>query len=399
MNKEIPVLYGKDDNCCACGACVNICPKNAISMKKDRYGFLFPAINSDLCINCKLCKKVCAYQNVNETNTPLKTWVAVSKNKEKLKKSASGGVFYTLADAVIKEKGCAAGAAFDDKFELSHIIAYDEKTLEKLQGSKYTQSSTGLVFREIRKKLNDDKTVLFSGCPCQVAGLKAYLGKDYSNLITVDLICHGVPSNKAFRDYLKFFEKKKNIKVKKFSFRDKSIGWGKNGSIISEDNYKFKLYETAESYLYYFANSLILRKNCYSCKYADSHRTGDITIGDFWGLEKEYPELLGKNKIDESKGVSVIIANTDKGIDFIKKNRNLFDLYKSSFEKAAKGNTQLNRPSRYDTKRETILELYADKGWKAVDERFNKNIGIRKYAGVLKSMIPARVKRTIKRFK
>ena len=142
-----------------------------------------------------------------------------------------------------------------------------------------------------------------------------------------------------------------------------------------------------------------MRKNCYSCKYADSHRPGDITVGDFWGLEKEHPELLRKNKIDESEGVSVIIANTDKGIDFITKNRKLFDLYKSSFEKASRGNAQLNRPSRYDARREEILELYADKGWKAVDERFNKNIGIRKYAGVLKSMIPARVKRTIKRFK
>lgn len=394
-----PLLFEKKSDCCGCGACENICPKNAICMKEDEYGFIFPVIDDKLCVNCHMCKSVCAFQNITESNLPLKTWVAVSKNKERLKQSASGGVFYTLANAVIKENGCAAGAAFGDKFELSHIIAYDEKTLEKLQGSKYTQSSIGLVFREIRKKLNDDKTVLFSGCPCQVAGLKAYLGKDYDNLITVDLICHGVPSNRAFKDYLKFFQNKKNIKVKKFSFRDKSIGWGKNGSIISENDRKFKLYETVEPYLFYFSYSLILRKNCYSCKYADSHRPGDITVGDFWGLEKEHPELLRKNKIDESEGVSVIIANTDKGIDFITKNRKLFDLYKSSFEKASRGNAQLNRPSRYDARREEILELYADKGWKAVDERFNKNIGIRKYAGVLKSMIPARVKRTIKRFK
>ncbi len=399
MNKEIPVLYRKEDNCCACGACVNICPKNAISMKEDKYGFLFPVINSNLCINCKQCKKVCAYQNVTETNKPLKTWVAVSKDKEKLKKSASGGVFYTLANAVIRENGCAVGAAFDEDFELSHIIADDERTLEKLQGSKYTQSNTGFVFREIKKQLNNNKTVLFSGCPCQVAGLKAYLGKDYCNLITMDLICHGVPSNKAFKDYLKFFQNKKNIKVKKFSFRDKSAGWGINCSAWTDRAKKIRIFSTSSSYMYYFLHSLTYRKNCYSCKYADSHRAGDITIGDFWGLEKEHPELLGKNKIDESKGVSVIIANTDKGIDFIKKNRKLFDLYKSSFEKAARGNAQLNRPSRYDARRKDILELYADRGWKAVDERFNKNIGVRKYSGVLKSMIPVRIKRTIKKLK
>lgn len=390
-------LYNKTEDCCACGACVNICPKNAISMKEDKYGFLFPVIDSDLCIDCKLCKKVCAYQNIIETNNPLKTWVAVSKNKEKLKKSASGGVFYTLADAVIKEKGYAVGAAFNDKFELSHIIADNEKTLEKMQGSKYTQSSTGLVFREIKKKLNNNETVLFSCCPCQVAGLKSYLGKDYNNLITIDLICHGVPSNRAFKDYLKFFEKKKHIKVKKFSFRDKSIGWGINCSVLTDRAKKIKIFCSSSSYMYYFLHSLIYRKNCYSCKYADSHRTGDITIGDFWGIEKEHPELLGKNKIDESKGVSVIIANTDKGIDFIKKNRNLFDLYKSSFEKAARGNAQLNCPSRYDEKREQILELYANNGWKAVDERFNKNIGLRKYSGYIKSLIPSGLKRKLKK--
>lgn len=390
-------LYNKTEGCCACGACMNVCPKNAISMKEDRYGFLFPNINNDLCVNCKLCQKVCAYQNVNEMNKPLKTWVAVSKNKEGLKKSASGGVFYTLASSVIKEKGCAVGAAFNDKFELSHIIADDEKTLGKMQGSKYTQSSTGFVFREIKKKLNNNEKVLFSGCPCQVAGLKSYLGKDYNNLITIDLICHGVPSNKAFKDYLKFFEKKKNIKVKKFSFRDKDIGRGKNGSIISENNKKFKLYETAQSYLFYFAHSYIMRKNCYSCKYADSHRTGDITIGDFWGLEKEHSELLGKNKIDESKGVSVMIANTQKGIDFVERNSKLFELYDSAFEKAARGNARLNHSGKYNPERDAILELYAEKGWEAVDERFSKNIGLRKYSGYIKSILPSGIKRKLKK--
>lgn len=390
-------LYNKDENCCGCGACANICPKNAVTMQEDKYGFLFPVINPELCVECNMCRKVCAYHNLTEENTPLKTWVAVSKNKKSLEKSSSGGVFYTLANEFIKNGGCAVGASFDENFSLNHIIADTNKELRKLQGSKYCQSSTGFVFREIKKRLKNNHKVIFSGCPCQVAGLKSYLGKDYDNLVTIDLICHGVPSNKSFRDYLKNFEDRKQIKIKAFSFRDKNIGWGKNGSIISENNKKLKLFEVAESYLFYFAHSLIMRKSCYSCKYAGSDRPADITIGDYWGIEKEHPELLEKGKIDESKGVSVIIANTKKGVEFIRDNRKLFHLYNSSFEKASRGNAQLNHPSIYNPKREEILSLYAESGWSAVEKRFNREIGIRKYSGYVKSLIPKKLKRQLKK--
>lgn len=390
-------LYNKNDECCACGACVNICPKNAVSMKEDKYGFLFPSIDENLCIDCQMCKKVCAYQNITETNNPLKTWVAVSGNKKSLEKSASGGVFYTIANKVIKDGGCAVGAAFDSNFNLNHITARNSEELKKLQGSKYTQSSTNLIFRDIKKMLLNGEKVLFSGCPCQVAGLKAYLGKNYDNLVTVDLICHGVPSNRALKDYLKTFENKKNISIKDFCFRDKSIGWGKNGSIISEKNKKYKLFETSESYFFYFAHSLIMRENCYKCKYACKNRTGDISIGDFWGIEKEHPEIIGKNGINESKGISVIIANTQKGIDIVEENKNLFQIYESSFEKASRGNEQLKRPSKYNPKREEILQLYAESGWEAVETRFNKNIGMKKYTGYIKSFIPKGLKRQLKK--
>ena len=390
-------LYNKNDECCACGACVNICPKNAVSMKEDKYGFLFPSIDENLCIDCNMCKKVCAYQNITETNTPLKTWVAVSKDKEKLKKSASGGVFYTLANETIKNGGCAVGAGFDSNFNLNHITARNSEELKKLQGSKYTQSSTNLIFRDIKKMLNSGERVLFSGCPCQVAGLKAYLGKDYENLFTIDLICHGVPSNRAFKDYIKVLENRKNVKINDFSFRDKSYGWGINGTAFTSDKKKIKALCTSSSYIYYFLHGLIYRKNCYSCKYACKNRTGDISIGDFWGIEKEHPELLGKNGIDESKGISVIIANTQKGIDTVEKNKDFFELYESSFEKASRGNAQLNHPSKYDSKREDILRLYAESGWEAVESRFNKNIGIKKYTGYVKSLIPKGLKRQLKK--
>ncbi len=395
--KTTPVLFLEKKDCCACGACVNSCPRDAVSMKEDEYGFLYPYIDADKCVKCGKCKTVCAYQNYKETNTPLKTWAAVSSSERIVMHSASGGVFSTLAAAFLKSKDYVSGAVFDDGFNLHHIITDNMKDLIKLQGSKYTQSNTGDIFRQIKEKLKTGKNVLFCGCPCQVAGLKAYLGKEYGNLFTLDLICHGVPSNRMFKDYLKCYENKKEIKTKKFLFRDKNIGWGKNGSLISYSGKKYRLFESSVSYFYYFAQSLIMRTNCYSCKYANGKRCGDISIGDYWGIQKEHPECLGGSKIDESKGVSVIIANTDKGLRLINEHRGLFNLYESTFEKAAKGNAQLNVPTKYDHKREEILALYADGGWENVEVKFNNEIGLRRYSGYIKSLIPQKLKRTLKR--
>lgn len=393
------ILFENRKDCCGCGACANICPNNAISMKEDEYGFIFPVIDEKICINCHMCQKVCAFQNIDESNLPLKTWVAVTKNKESLKKSASGGVFFTLAKEFVKENNCAVGAAFDDAFNLKHIIAEDIDTLTKLQGSKYTQSNTEFVYREIKIKLNNGKKVLFSGCPCQVAGLKAFLGREYENLITIDLICHGVPSNKSFKDYIAVLQKKNGVQIESFNFRDKRYGWGINGTAFTSDNKNVKALCTSSSYLYYFSHGLTYRENCYKCKYASKNRPSDITIGDYWGIEKEHSELLNKKVIDESKGVSVVIANTQKGIDLVERNAELFYLYESTFEKAARSNAQLNHPIECDPKREDIIELYKISGWNAVEERFNKNIGIKKYSSQIKSLFPASIKRFLKRLK
>ena len=396
--KTAPVLFLEKKDCCACGACVNACSKDAISMKEDEYGFLYPFIDADKCVKCGKCKTVCAYQNVKENNKPLKTWAAVSSSEKIVMHSASGGVFSTLAAAFLKSKEYVSGAVFDDGFNLHHIITDNMKDLIKLQGSKYTQSNTGDVFRQIREKLKNGNNVLFCGCPCQVAGLRAYLGKEYDNLFTLDLICHGVPSNRMFKDYLKCYENQKDIKTKRFLFRDKKLGWGINGKLITQDNKNKKILSSSSSYLYYFLHGLLYRNNCYNCKYSCHNRPGDITIGDYWGVEKEHPDYLGAAKIDESKGVSVIIANTCKGLRLIEEHSALFNLYESTFEKAARGNAQLNSPTKYDHKREEILDVYADGGWEAVEMKFNKEIGLKRYSGYIKSLIPQKLKRTLKRY-
>lgn len=396
--KAIPVLFEDKTNCCACGACVNVCPKDAVSMKEDQCGFLYPMIDTQKCVGCGRCKKVCSYQNEKEMNHPLQTWAAVAKNQDLLMNAASGGVFSALADSILKEGGIVCSAAFEKDFTLRHILINQRTDLSRLRGSKYTQSSTGYVFREIKKQLLDGRKVLFCGTPCQVAGLRSYLSKDYDGLITIDLICHGVPSNKMFKDYIHYFETEKNVKIDQFTFRDKKISWGKNGSTIVSSGKRYNLFESAQSYFFFFAYSLIMRSNCYSCKYACSHRPGDITIGDFWGIQREHPEYLKNGMIDESKGVSVIIANTEKGTQFIKAHQDLFVLYDSTFEKAARGNAQLNAPTKRLPQREVYLDIYRRDGWKSIEETFRKKRGIKRYSGYVKSLVPVRLKRVLKRF-
>ena len=400
MQSDI-VLFKNKENCCGCGACMQLCPKNAIKMREDECGFIYPKINYEICIGCGKCKSSCAFQNKIINNSPQKTFAAVSKDSEIVKKSASGGVFASLAKKFINDKGIVFGASFCDEWNVKHIKVDNIDDLIKLQGSKYTQSSTEKTYSEAKKLLKKGIKVLYSGTPCQIAGLYGYLGNDYDNLITVDLVCHGVPNNRMFKEYLYFLENKEHGKIKQFTFRDKNIGWGINGSavILKKDSEKIKkILQSASSYFFYFSQGLIYRDSCYKCKYACSHRPADLTLGDYWGIEKVHPEYLGNNGWNESKGISVVIANTIKGIEFLNKNQSCFEMKKSDFEKASEGNLQLRRPSEYNIKREEILEIYMKNGWQGIEARFNKNIGIRKYNSFIKSFIPVSLKRLLKKY-
>lgn len=394
-------LFENEKDCCGCGACFNICPKKAISMIEDQYGFIYPRINNELCIDCGMCKRVCSYQNKNENNFPISTFAAVTKNEQILKKSASGGVFTTLALQMLEENGVVFGAAFDNSWNLSHTMIDNPESLYKLQGSKYTHSSTGSSYSLVRSYLENGIKVLYSGTPCQIAGLYGFLGKDYENLITVDLICHGVPSNKMFQEYIKHLEKNENGKVINFTFRDKSIGWGKNGSADIKRNEKVyfkKLWESESSYFYYFSKNLLFRENCYSCKYASSNRPGDITLGDYWGIERSHPEYLKKNGFVEKSGISVIIANTQRGLNYIKLNHSILNLKESEFKKASSYNSRLNYPANPGN-RKNLLRIYDEEGWSGLENNFDKSVGLKKYISPVKSLIPQRIKRILKKIK
>lgn len=391
----VPVLFDTKEKCCGCGACMNICPQKAISMQEDKFGFLYPQIDTNACIKCGACKRVCNFQYRVEENIPIQTFAACAKSESVLKSAASGGVFSALAIAILSKGGVVFGAAFDKTWRVCHIGIESVEKLYKLQGSKYVQSNVDTTYQQVKRLLKEGRNVLYSGTPCQIAGLYGYLGKDDVNLLTVDLICHGVPNQRMFLDYLSTFGT-----IITFSFREKSAGWGKNGSVtvsIQGKTEKKKLWESEQPYLYYFGNGLIQRDSCYQCKYTCQHRPADITVGDYWGIEKQHPDHLGKNGFDTKKGISVIIANTEKGVEAIRGCTQYIDLKESTFEKAAAGNAQLIRPTVKKPERQEILDLYAKHGWGAVAERFKKNMGIKRYKSVIKNILPTSVKSYLKR--
>lgn len=401
------VLFDNKVNCCACGACMNICPKGAITMIEDEYGFLYPEINKELCIKCGVCKKVCAYQNISPTKRPLKAFAAVNKNKEQLMKSASGGVFSALATNVLNKGGVAFGATltFEDGHAIPKHIAIDHvEQLPLLQGSKYVQSSIGDTYKQAKMYLQEGRLVLFSGTPCQIGGLYGYLGKDYENLITIDVICHGVPNAKMFDDYLQNERiKRKAQSVIGYSFRDKKKGWGMNGRLdlqFADKKVKsFYIPARLASYNTLFLDGDTYRENCYSCKYAGALRPSDLTIGDYWGIEVEHPELLKKKQYEERYGISCILVNTDKGIMVCEGINNQI-LAESTFEKVSNKNGQLKEPSRKSIKRDYVLDLYTQNGYRNLDmwfqNSYRRQIMVHSVYNVLPRTIRAKIKRLLK---
>lgn len=405
--KENIVLFREKKDCCGCGACKNICQKNAISMHNDEYGFSYPIIDNEKCINCGMCKKVCAYQNIDETTQPQKAYAAQSKEEKIISSSASGGVFSAIASMILLDNGVVFGCAMEnnsDGINPVHIKVESIEDLKKLQGSKYVQSVTGNIYRQVKAELSSNRPVLFSGTPCQVAALKSFLGnKYYDNLFTIDIICHGVPSTEMFKSYIEYYEKKLNGKITEFKFRDKSKGWGLTGGVnYVTNNGKIKtkyIPKNLSSYTVLFLKSYIYRENCYSCKYASANRPGDITIGDYWGIEKEHPEYLKKNGgcFDEEKGISCLIINNNQGEKLISKYGETLDLKKSEFDNIARWNGQLNSPCEMSDKREEILKLYRSKGYSAVEKWYYMQIGLKKYVYQLYYRLPDCIRKLLRK--
>lgn len=302
----------QENACCGCRACENVCLISAITMQQDDIGFLYPHVDEQKCLHCGHCAKTCPMLNSQKYDTKTQEIYAISlKDKELLSKSTSGGAFSLFANDVIAQRGVVFGATLDETMCVKHIGVETQEDLAVLRGSKYVQSDTGDVYTLILNHLQSGRKVLFSGMPCQVDGLNRFLDtkkQSAENLLTVDILCHGVPTPKIWKDYVSCIEEVYHGKLKSFKFRSKMAGWENSIEYAEFENRK-KVYNTHTilTYLTLFHKNLSLRPSCYACDYHTYQRCSDITIGDFWGIDKSMPQ------INDNKGLSLIIVNTKKG--------------------------------------------------------------------------------------
>lgn len=300
----------RKENCCGCSACASICPKHCISMKADNEGFLYPYVDNKLCVECGLCEKSCNELHPNEKHVPHKVLAAINKNEDVRKNSSSGGVFYILAEKTINEGGVVFGARFDSNWQVIIDYAEDMQGVEAFMGSKYVQARIENAYIDAKRFLTEGRIVLFSGTPCQIAGLQKFLHNSYENLLTVDFVCHGTPSPMVWEMYLNAVEKEYG-QIKDIEFRNKSNGWKKYClNFQFKNNVSVVTPHPEDPFMKAFLQDIILRPSCYACKAKGGSSNSDLTIADFWGIEKVFPEL------DDNKGTSMVFINTNKGQSF-----------------------------------------------------------------------------------
>lgn len=347
-------------NCSGCGACAQSCALGAIKMKKDEEGFLYPLTDSDKCVRCGRCVSVCPFSSENKNEQAQEFFAAKSKEKSVVSGSSSGGAFFEISKAFCSENYALFGAEMTDDLKVCHRFATDFSEISKFQKSKYVQSNTGDSFKKAKEFLDGGTKVLFSGTPCQIAGFKNFLGKDYDNLITVDIVCHGVPPQELFDKYLDELSEKLGEKIISFTFRNKKNFNKKNTNqktvLIKTESGREIVREVLQcEYLAAFHEAMFYRPSCGECPFAELRRTGDITLGDFWGADKFF------GGFDDGKGVSLVIANTDRGKSLLEKTD--MDFIVSDAETASANNAQLKRPAAPNKNRNKFFELIKTHGF------------------------------------
>lgn len=301
------------EKCCGCSACYNICPTHSIEMKADEEGFLYPVIDEKSCIKCGLCHKVCSFKTkASERLSVPKTIAAKALNSTIREKSSSGGIFSVLAEAVLDNKGIVYGVSLsNDLKKAMHIRATNKAEYEKLRGSKYLQAEVGDVFQHVKDDLISGKEVLFSGVPCQIDGLKQFLGKEFAGLLTVEVVCHGVPSPKLWQKYLLDIEEQYNANVIGVNFREKRNASRDFGLEEDENRIYYFVSQKQNPYMRMFLRNLCLRPSCYSCNAKTHESSADLTLADFWGIERILPDM------DDTKGTSLVFIHSEKGTNAI----------------------------------------------------------------------------------
>lgn len=384
------------EHCTGCGACLASCPKNAIAMQTDDEGFDFPQINQALCVDCRLCQKVCPPLHYHERdekrlkdNNVQRGFAARNKNYEQRLISSSGSIFAVLAQQVLGEKGLVVGVAYDEHFNAVYKIIDKIDELPLLQGSKYLQCKANKeIFLKIQRCLKEGKQVLFSGLACQVEGLKAFLRKEYENLICADLICMGIPSAMVWQQYLECYFPKEKIKA--VNFKEKSVGWNHFNLAITTNKQEFKQWGMINPYFKSMFNTYNMRRSCFVCPFKRIERAADFTLADCWGASKLIPE------IDDNKGLSSVIVHTSKGLALWKKVSKMMDSIELPLDEIVKGNTNMveNRSCNYEYRAKFYHLLFSKTPKKAF--QFAEKQGQEKRPSIFQKL-KNKVKRTLKK--
>lgn len=374
--------------CCGCGACYSACPQACIEMKQDEEGFLFPVINKLNCIDCKLCEEVCPigddhYKEFYNEKQNI-CYAGMYNDSVVVLESSSGGAFTAIVNSYCDSNYVIFGAAFEDIFKAKHTYVNKKDDIVIFRKSKYLQSEIADCFIKAKDFLEADKKVLFTGTPCQIAGLRSFLGKDYENLLTIDFLCHGVPSQKVFNNYIKSKEHKK--KIVKYSFRNKFAYDLYGISIIWRGGKKNNYHSNIDNYMRGFFNVLFNRVACSQCKFACSNRVSDVTIADFWGLTN--------TELNTVNGVSLVIFSTKKGMALKNNLGNYMFLEEHKLREAEKSNSTLKQQNTPHINRQAFFNDM--KRGLNFDQNVNDKLGKVSFTSKLKLLVPYKVKQKIK---
>jgi len=370
---ELDVKYiTRKEKCSGCGACVKVCPEQAITLQPDEEGFLYPFIDLEKCAHCDICRKVCPNnRSYKYKYNDLHAYACKNKSNDERLRSSSGGVFSLLAREILNKGGCVFGAAFDKRI-VKHIKIDNEKELIKLRGSKYVQSIIGESYTQAKRELEKEREVLFSGTPCQIEGLKSYLEKDYKKLICVSVVCHGVPNDKIFSSYQKEMEMKYDSKLLGIDFKNKEISW-KDYQIkyfFEDKNIKQSIWH--DRYMIGYLNNYYLRPSCYDCDFRlHNKNSSDLILGDFWGVGEEIADY------DDDKGVSAVLVNSKKGALIFEKIKNKIIQREVNVKKIEKHNLCLVDSVPLNERRFNFFDLFEKNGLVFAVDYFQKEDTLR----------------------
>ena len=376
-------------NCCGCSSCAQSCPVSCISMQPDAEGFLYPVVDLSRCIDCGLCEKVCPFIQAGEKRLPAETLAAMNKDDEVRQQSSSGGVFSALAESVIREGGVVFGVRFNDRWQPVFDYAENMDGIFCFRGSKYVQATVGTAYRTAKTFLNAGRKVLFTGTPCQIAGLRHFLRKDYANLLAVEVVCHGTPSPLVWSDYLKDicrpdrregFGKNTVLSFSKdipeisgISFRDKKLGWKKYSFVVwgksaadGQNSVLLSDKHPENRFMRAFLCNLILRPSCYTCKVRSGKSGADLAMADYWGVSRFHPEL------DDDRGTSLVLVYSQKGRNALESVSGRLVLANSKYENAVKGNPSIEKSGAVPKCRGDFWKEYDKQGIAIIDSFYEK---------------------------